>query len=408
MTPAGPAPASRLPNALRLAPWLDRRRALGYATILGAFELALVLFWVLGARDNVDPLGKALGTDFISFWSASQLALQGTPAFAYDSAAHAAAEAGVAGPAAGYFSFFYPPVFLLVCLPLALLPYALSLPAWLGATAAPALAVMRRLLPGFSALELAAAATFPALLLNAGHGQNGFLSLALVGFGFLALARRPVLAGVLLGCLVYKPQLAVLLPFALACAGHWRALAAAAMTAALLAVLSWLVLGGGVWSAFFAQLGLATDTLSQSLVDPAKMVTLFAALRLWGLPAGIALGAQIAAALAMLVLTARHARAATPLQLGALCVTGTFLATPFALDYDLTLLALPLAVLVTSARRDGFLPWEKLVLLAAFILPLMVRPLGMLHVPAAPLVLVALLALVMARIAGAAGTAAAR
>ena len=41
--------------------------------------------------------------------------------------------------------------------------------------------------------------------------------------------RRPVLAGLLIGCLTWKPQFGILLPVALAASNRWRAFASAAM-----------------------------------------------------------------------------------------------------------------------------------------------------------------------------------
>ena len=72
---------------------------------------------------------------------------------------------------------------------------------------------------------------FPAFLVNAGHGQNGFLSAALIGGGALCSTSAPLLAGLCLGALVYKPQLAVMIPIALIAARRWTTLAAAAASA---------------------------------------------------------------------------------------------------------------------------------------------------------------------------------
>ncbi|HEV2514372.1 MAG TPA: glycosyltransferase family 87 protein [Devosia sp.] len=393
----------RLAQALRTADWLRRPRLLGYAAILGAFELALLLVWVFSAHDNLDLTGKPMGTDFISFWSTSSLALSGTPALAYLPEAHAAVQAAqVGGAAIGYFGFFYPPVFLLVCLPLALLPYGVALTTWLIATGVPYLFAIHRLLPRLGAVEFAACLTFPAILLNAGHGQNGFLSAALFGLGFVLLDRRPWLAGALLGCLVFKPQLAVILPFALAFSGRWPSFWAAAVSAALLTAASWALFGSETWAAFISGLLLAQQTLSDGFVDPGKMVSIFAAARLLHAPPLVALGLQVAAAAVMIVMLARVSRATTGPMLGALSVLATLLATPFALDYDLTLLAIPLAVAFRSGYGKQFLPYEKLVLLLGFALPLAARPLAVgLGIPVAPLVVLALLCLLVARLASA-------
>jgi len=61
-------------------------------------------------------------------------------------------------------------------------------------------------------------------------------------------------------------------------------------------------------------------------------------------------------------------------------------------------LAVPLAWVAAEAERSGYLPWEKLILATAFLLPLVVRPIATLaDLPAAPPVLIALLWVVARR-----------
>ena len=110
------------------------------------------------------------------------------------------------------------------------------------------LAVMRAILPRPETWLIAAA--FPAVVVNIGHGQNGFLTAALLGGALHLLDRRPWLAGVLIGCLAYKPQFGVLIPVALLAGGRWSTIAAAAATVAALVAVSFATLGGGVWHAF--------------------------------------------------------------------------------------------------------------------------------------------------------------
>ncbi len=43
------------------------------------------------------------------------------------------------------------------------------------------------------------ALAFPAVLINVGHGQNGFLTAALLGGALVVLDRRPLFAGILFG-----------------------------------------------------------------------------------------------------------------------------------------------------------------------------------------------------------------
>ena len=80
--------------------------------------------WIALSPGGVDREGKPIGTDFVGFYSASRLALDGVPALAYDVSAHWAAQKALFGPTLGYTAFFYPPPALLISLPLALAPFS--------------------------------------------------------------------------------------------------------------------------------------------------------------------------------------------------------------------------------------------------------------------------------------------
>ena len=72
-----------------------------------------------------------------------------------------------------------------------------------------------------------------------------------------------------------------------------------------------------------------------------------------------------------------------PLKRAALA-TGTLLVTPYVIDYDLTLLALPIAWLAVEGVRTQFLNWEKIALFAVCLLPIVSREIGALGLPIAP------------------------
>jgi alpha-1,2-mannosyltransferase len=82
---------------------------------------------------------------------------------------------------------------------------------------------------------------------------------------------------------------------------------------------------------------------------------------------------------------------------GAALATGSLLVTPYVLDYDLMLLALPLAWLTVEGLRTQFLNWERITLFIVWLLPLLSREIGMLGVPIAPAALLALLILILRR-----------
>lgn len=393
LAPARPDPL----GLLRRADWLTARRARAYGWLLLAVSAAVAAGWVASARGGLDPTGKPLGTDFMSFWSASQLALQGAPASAWNVAAHHARETAVFGRDTGYAAFFYPPIFLLVCLPLALAPYLAALAAWLGATGALYWRMARSWLGSrFGVMPILA---FPAVLTNVGHGQNGFLSAALFGAGALWLERRPILAGVALGALAYKPHLGLLIPLALVVAGRWKTFAAAAATVIGLAGVSLGLFGPAAWTGFLADSGLARASLEQGLVGDAKMQSAFAAVRLFGGPVALAYGVQLVVAAAagagLVWLQRRTPRSAAE---GPALVVAALLASPFLLDYDLVILAAPLAWMLSEGARNGFRDWEKTTLAAAFVLPAVSRMLAtQVHLPLAPVVLAALFLLIVRR-----------
>jgi len=379
-------------HILRQADWLDGRRARAYRAILIGVTLLVALGWLLGAHGGQDAAGKAIGTDFVAFWAAGGLALHGAPAAAYHVPSISAAERAAFAFDPGVAPFYYPPPYLLLCLPLAMLPYFAALAAWLAATGVAYAAAVRRWL-GDVPHPLLTILAYPAVMVCVGHGQNAFLTAALLGGGLLLVERRPWLAGLLLGSLVLKPQLAICLPIALAVRGEWRTFAATGLTGLAWCAAATLAFGAPIWQAFLTVGSVAARAqLDQGLVDPAKMVSVYGAIRMLGGSGALAYAAQACAGLAAvgsLILVAR-ARAPAMAQ-NAVLAAGILLVSPYMFDYELTIAALPMAWLLTRGLEDGFRPWTRLILATGFALPLFGRGLAMgLHLPLAPPVLAAL------------------
>jgi hypothetical protein len=289
---------------------------------------------------------------------------------------------------------------LLPAAALAMPPYLAGVAVWMAVTLPLYLAAMRRIVPDPRGWLPALA--YPAVFVNLIHGQNGFLTAGLLGLALLALERRPLLAGVLIGCLTYKPQFGVLIPFALAAGGHWRAFAAAAAAALVVAGVSWAALGTETWRVFIDSTAFTRAVvLEEGETGWYKLVSVFAAARLLGASVALAYAAQGAAALVALGLVVWGWRRRAPLALkSALLVAAALLATPYGMDYDLVVLALPVAWLAAAGLGEGFLPWEKAALAGAFVLPLVARPLAeYAALPLAPLVVALLAALLVRRIA---------
>ena len=413
-------------DILRSGAWLTRERVgLVAVAILGVSGLALV-YLVVTAHGLVDTQGRPLGTDFSSFYAAGTHVLDGHPDAPYDMARQHARQQAIFGPATPFYGWLYPPFFLFIAAALARLPYGAALAVWQAVTLGLYLLAIQAIIspsPGVPGEErdegasplgsksrtgpltrivepvigpatsgrprwqfglstyarrgdwLLVALAFPAVLINLGHGQNGFLTAALLGGALAVLDRRPIVAGLLFGLLAYKPQFGLMIPLVLAAGGHWRSFAAAAITVALLALATTLTFGTDVWHAFLESSRFARLVVLEQ-GDPGfyKMQSLFAWARMWGapIPLAYALQAALAAGLAAALVWLWRGAAAYPLKAAALCL-GTVLATPFTFDYDMMLLAPAIAFFAVDGLARGFGPWEKTALAALWLMPLLAR-----------------------------------
>jgi hypothetical protein len=357
--------------------WLTRRRMLEYAIILLTLEIALFLFFVAGTHGLIVPLHGPNTTDFVSFYAAGTLTNAGTPELAYNTAAHFAAEQSVTEPGIAYNFFYYPPVFLLICGLLARFPYLLSFIAFEAATLLLYVWVAQRTLQTKGVCALVPLLAFPAVFMNLGLGQNAFLSAALFGAGMIMIERRPVLAGLLLGALCYKPHFGLLIPIALASGRHWRVFAAAAFSVSALVALSLLLFGWETWHSYLLAAIASPAVYESGRTDVAGFASPFGAVLAFGGKPALAYAVQAAATL--IAATWVAIVWARPLSLpirAATLLAATIVSIPVILFYDLMLGALAMAWLVREGRANEFLPWHKTLLSFLFVLPILSAKIG--------------------------------
>ena len=354
--------------------FLNYRRLSTYPYVFIAvycgFAVLMLVSALLSSNINVDFMGRPLGADFSHYWIAANMSKDGNPATVYDVSQFIKAQEDffrVRYP----LPFLYPPTWLLLLLPLAFFPYLLALGLWLGLTLGFSLYVIKKISPHPLTLPIALAS--PAVFQNFFHGQNGFLSAALLGGGLHMLQRNPWAGGVMLGLLSYKPNLWPLIPLALLAGRYWRALGATVLTALFLAWCSMMVLGGEAWHAYLYNLDLPMQLLQKGSLPLEKMVTLFSALILYGVNMEVAILIQ---AILMLfvgcVIYALWRREVSfEIQAGGL-VLGALLFTPYAFSYDLTLLGLVIAWLVIEGQKNGWLCGEQWLYVMAWFAPFLV------------------------------------
>ena len=315
--------------------------------------------------------GMIDSADFVAFWSAGVLTLGGNPAGAFDAKAIAAAQQLAVPGLEKLFLWHYPPTFQLVTMPLALLPYLTSYLVFVAGSLVLFVAALRPLVPhrdGWIIL-LALPGTFICVM----HGQNSLVSAALLGTAIMTIDRRPVVAGICIGLLAYKPQLGVLFPLVLALTGRWRVIGAAAATTAVFVALSVLAFGLDLWGVFFRNLSVVREVTEAGLLPWGKMPSAFVFLRMLGVPQGAAYAGQAIVAIAAAAAVALvWWRCGATLLAGATLVTGTMLLTPYTFDYEMAILAVPLAVIARHLVRHGASGGEKLMLLVLAVSPLAV------------------------------------
>ena len=388
-------------QGLRSGKWLTPARMRGYSRMLLGLSVLVFAGWIAVSDGLIDRNGQPIGTDFSNVYAAGTLTWQGRSAEAYAPARqHAAEKAVFAGREVPFYGWHYPPFFFAIAVLVAAVPYAWGLAVWLVAGFAAYLAAIRAILPRPETLLVAAA--FPAVLVNVGHGQNGFLTAALLGGALHWLDRRRWLAGVLIGLLAYKPQFGVLIPIALLAGGRWRTIGAAAATVAGLVAVSFVTLGSGVWHAFADSMNFTqTVVLEQGGTGWQKIQSIFAGVRALGasVPVAYAVQGSLLAMLAASLAWLWRSDAAFELKAAALAV-GSLLATPYVLDYDLVVLAVAIAFFARHGLSHGFRDFEISLLAAAWIVPLLSRSIaGVTYIPLGLMVLLAFYAFVLRRAA---------
>lgn len=327
--------------------------------LYGGTYIALALIY-LGLFAEYLAQGDAVvrgDRDFLSFYAAARIAWEGQAASVWSRSAHEAAQIAFLGAQREYYAFYYPPTYLLTCIPLAGLSLFGAYLGWLAATAALLVAALRR--AGLGMVGTAVLLVSPAGILTIITGQNAFLSTALFVFAGLSLAGRPGLAGLCIGLLTMKPQLGLMVVPALVAARRWHVLAWASGATLSFAAVAALVFGLDTWVGFFAG-GAAAQSGMEGDLQSFKMHSVFATVRQLGgsLAAGYAAQAVAAAGVVVALWPAFRRRPGGLLEVAAMA-SGGLLMTPFLQFYDMMLLTLPMVALAHAAARDGVLPGER-------------------------------------------------
>src|SRR5271166_3625911 len=350
----------------------SRLNLYGYAVGL-IYAAALTHFYFAGAW-IVDGSGAPLYGDFTDVWVAGWQALTADASQLYESNEFVRIQTALLG-ARDYFypNWPYPPTFFLILAPLSTLPYKYAFLAWDVATLLGCLVVVYLIVRRPAAIALVLASPFTVW--NFLAGQNGFLTASLLGASLLFLEKRPIVAGVFIGCLTYKPQFGILLPIALVASRQWRAFASAGVAASLLAAASIALFGSDAWAAF--PYGFVAQSKLNLGGGPDSnwgyLQTVYGLIRSLHGSANTAWLVQGLTTLATVVIVwaVWQSRVRYPLKAATLSAAA-LIATPYAFAYDMAAIVVPAAFLATDQLRGGLLRGDKAIWLILFGAPLAV------------------------------------
>jgi arabinofuranan 3-O-arabinosyltransferase len=339
--------ASILAADARLKPF-DSKRGWQLAVLGAGITLFIVAAVLMTAFiQTSDPNIRTINLDFRIFWAAGKIALSADPLAVFDS--HTLAEMHGVDKTA-WMPWLYPPGYLVLMMPFGMMDFApaMTLSILLSALAI-ALAVRPFVagnLPMWIAMSLSPAYAGALFL-----GQNSLFWAAGLLFALAALRDgRWAVAGVCIGLLTLKPQLGVMIPFALLAAGQWRVIAVASVTAIVIAVLPTFLYGLEYWHLFAERLGLHAELAYASITKLYMMVGPLLAMIQLGVPPALAFplqtGLLVLSALAVFLLW-RSDRISFDVKVAGL-LTAILFSAPYFWYYEAGLMALAALFLVRA------------------------------------------------------------
>jgi hypothetical protein len=388
--------------------WFTARRLRAQATCLGLCLFA-VYIWTLSTPGLRDRNGLIKGTDFLHFYTLGTLALGHDGADLYDMQAQSRIIRAKIPAAAGteYLPLYGPQVSLIFA-PLASLPYGAALGLWWTVSASLYFGCVWRVwrtcehLASFRGIVFLIAAANPAFFHLLAWGQTSAPALLCFTLLYLGLrANRPFLGGVALGCLVFKPQLALAAAFVFLAAGEWMVVTGALISAAAQLASGWAYYDAMAYSGYLDQLRRLGSLWSWLEPRPYQTYSLRS---FWlMLVASQSWAWWLYATSAMLVLVAAFFcwRSRLPLSLRySALLLATVLVSPHLTVYDLVILA-PAYLLLADwlVGTPEAAAWSRFVVLLylVFLLPLFTVVTRWTHLQLTVPLMVALLLLLVRR-----------
>jgi hypothetical protein len=365
----------------KAASWLTPRRVRAHGLILAAC-LWSVYVWNMATPGLLDRAGNLKGTDFLHLYTLGSLALdhRGTDLYSMEAQSELSAQRVPAATGIRYLPL-YPPQVSIFFAPFASLSYPWALILWLLSSSLLygfCCYAVWRACPNLYSYRLTVfiiALAFPAFWHLIAWGQTSALALACFTAAFLAMkAKRHFLAGLALGTLIFKPQLALAAATVFVITLQWRIIAGAVLSSAVQVTAAFIYYGGGPIRQWIHSMLKAPSLIP--LLEPKPyqthcLRTFWSMLIPWPT---ISLALYLFTALLVAVLAVACWRGALSLSLRySALLLATVLLSPHLTVYDLVILApafLLLSDWVAARPASQATPRVKLLLYFTFVLPL--------------------------------------
>lgn len=318
------------------------------------FSLLGAAHYFTTANNTIDRDGDVVGRDFLTFYTAAKMAENGQAELAYNVDAHHQAQKDFRPQTTHVRPWYYPPAALIVVKPFANnFSFDAGFVAW--TVVGFSVFLLCLFLIGARGWVLLLGATTPTTL-SIISGQFSFYLTALFTLALHALLRgQQVLAGLCFGLLTIKPQMGILIPFALLAARQWVAIVYAVLTAVVLHGAAYSLYGEDAFRAFTGvgkefKLFLFSELPERG--DPAIGISnIFGFLRTIGVTASYAMAAQIVVAGLCLAATVKIWMKGASNYAAAMILGLTCLAAPYIMAYELLLLV-PAVVFAIAVKFD--------------------------------------------------------
>jgi hypothetical protein len=368
-------------SSSKLSSWLTAKRIRAHGFIL-VLCLWSVYVWNMAAPGLRDRGGNLKGTDFLHFYTLGSLALAHSGSDLYNLQAQSALATQRVPAAAGIrYLPLYPPQVSIFFAPFARLSYPLALPLWLGVTAfiyglcCYAVWKVCPRLRGYGFTVLILALAFPAFWHLIAWGQTSAIALVCFTLAFFAFrSKQEFLAGLALGCLIFKPQLGLAAAIIFLLTFRWKVIAGALLSAAAELTIGALYYGSDPlreWIHSLLNVRYILPLLEPRVYQTHTLRTFWIMLVPWN---SFSFAFYIVSVILVcaLAIACWRSRLSLSLRYSALLLATVLIALHLTV-YDLVILS-PAFLLLSDtmiAQPDNFAPYFKLFLYSAFVVPLL-------------------------------------